>query len=164
MVVEPGIIREVLAELIKQQALGRQLSMSKIAEALSEIVVRHAPLGHGSEVAWALWAHIALVIPLGSYELDAVEAMDDPVVALVTLDAAQRNLTPRASTSQNWNNAMTAAGLTDTNWLLGARSKLPLPFHASHGVVPIAMEARAVNADAGELLLRDDLLGLITTR
>jgi hypothetical protein len=46
---------------------------------------------------------------------------------------------------------------------LGARSKLSLPIRASDGVVPIPVEARAANADAGELFLRDNLLCLIAT-
>ena len=44
---------------------------------------------------------------------------------------------------------------------LGARSQLSLPFRASHGVVPVAMEARTMDTNAVELGLRDHLLDLI---
>lgn len=118
MTVEPGIIREVLSELVTYSALGYGLKRGAIAETLALIVTRHAPLAHGSEVAWALWAHVQLDIPLDPLELQAIETMDDSVVALVALDAAQRGLTPRPPASTVWQNMMTVNELTDSGWLL----------------------------------------------
>jgi len=58
--VEPGTTREVLSELLAYGAVGYSLDVDRIAATLANIVVRHAPLDHGSEVAWALWMHIQL--------------------------------------------------------------------------------------------------------
>lgn len=124
MAVEPGIIREVLSELVTYDALGYPLNRGTIGDTLALIVTRHAPLAHGSEVAWALWAHIQLDIPLDASELRAVEAMDDPVVALLALDAAQRGLTPHPPASAVWNNMMTVGELTDSGWLLAYEAAL----------------------------------------
>lgn len=118
MSAEPGIIREVLSELLRYRTLGRTLDLPRIAYTLWHIVTTHAPLDHGSEVAWALWAHIQLGIRIDSAELAAVEAMSDPVVALLALDAAQRQLLPRAPMSVVWANMMTASELTGPGWLL----------------------------------------------
>jgi hypothetical protein len=93
---EPGILREVLSELVRYSGLGYTLDTARITETLGLTIERHSPLGHGSEVAWAVWAHIQLNIPIDHSALVAVEQMEDPVVALVTLDAAQRVLSRRA--------------------------------------------------------------------
>lgn len=118
MSAEPGIIREVLAELLRYRALGRVLDVQRIAYTLSHVVTRHAALDHGSEVAWALWAHIQLNIPLDNGELDSAERMSDPIVALICLDAAARQLTPRAPASAVWSAMMSVAELTGPGWLL----------------------------------------------
>jgi hypothetical protein len=118
MAVEPGVIREVLSELVRYGALGRPLDTPRIAETLEGVVLSQAPLAHGSEVAWALWAHIQLGIRLSDRELDAAETMTDSVVALVALDAEQRKLTPRAIASTAWASMMSLDELNDTGWLL----------------------------------------------
>jgi hypothetical protein len=129
MAVEPGVIREVLSELLRYRALGRPLATARIGETLSHVVASHAELDHGSEVAWALWAHVQLSIPVDESELAAAEAMSDPVVALITLDAAFRGLTSRMPESAVWNSMMTAAELTGPGWLLayeaGVKGWLP---------------------------------------
>lgn len=97
--VEPGVIREVLSELAKYAAHGYPLDRARIGDALALVIARHAPLDHGSEVAWALWAHIQLHITVDPVALAAVERMYDCVVALLALDAATRGLMPRPEIS-----------------------------------------------------------------
>ncbi len=116
--VEPGIIREVISEFTKYRTRGIILGVTRIAETLAHLIARHSPLGHGSEVAWALWAHIQLAIPIDNSTLQIVESMDDPVVILVALDAARRGLTARQPASQIWNTMMNLNSLTDASWLL----------------------------------------------
>lgn len=118
VVAEPGVIREVLVELVKYESLGYTLDKGRIAEALALVIERHAPLGHGSEVAWAVWAHIQLSLSLDVNALSAIERMEDSVVALVTLDAESRGLCPRQVQSATWT-AMTGQGsLFNASWLL----------------------------------------------
>jgi hypothetical protein len=129
--VEPGIVREVLGQLLRYRARGLSLGLNRISDTLKYLIIRHAPLGHGSEVAWALWAHIQLGISLDDPTLQAVERMDDPVVILIALDASQRGLAARAPLSQVWNNMMNLPSLTDSGWLLAYEA-------AAHGWLPAA--------------------------
>jgi hypothetical protein len=69
VVTEPGILREVLSELVRYSSIGYKVDKTRVASTLSLIVERHGPLGHGSEVAWAMWTHIQLGIPIDSAEL-----------------------------------------------------------------------------------------------
>jgi len=107
-----------LSELARYDALGYPLDRSRIGEVLCRVIQRHAPLGHGSEVAWALWAHIQLSIQLDAVAQAAVELMDDSVVALVALDAANRGLCQNPITSSTWHSMAGLNGLTDESWLL----------------------------------------------
>jgi hypothetical protein len=116
--VEPGIVREVLVILEQNRLAGRNLDLSRVQETLSDIIVRHAPLGHGSEVAWAIWAHIHFSIPVDDRCLVAVEGMDDPIPILVILDASARGLTNRTPGSTSWAALMTSGGLLESSWLL----------------------------------------------
>jgi hypothetical protein len=62
--------------------------------------------------------------------------MSDPVVALLVLDAAQRQLVPRVPTSGVWANMMTVSELTGPGWLLAyeaaAKGWLPNPLLGQH--------------------------------
>jgi hypothetical protein len=115
--VEPGIIREVLAEFDRYAALGYALDLPSIAATLNAIVQRHATLAHGSEVAWAIWAHIHLGLRLDPQATRAIESMVDPVVALLALDASSRGLSAPL-TAANWLPLMTAGELHGPQWLL----------------------------------------------
>lgn len=132
MAAEPGIIREVLSELVRYRAIGRTLNLDRIAETLHNIIIRHAPLGHGSEVAWALWAHIQLGLTLDEKALVAVEAMDDSVVVLTALDASRRGLTTRAAASNVWSNMISPSSLLDSNWLLAYEAHVKGWMHNRH--------------------------------
>jgi len=118
VVVEPGVIRQVLSELLWYQNQGSAISRMDVADSLEAIIVRHAPLGHGSEVAWAIWAHIELRIPLSNAELIAIEATSDPIVALVALDANQLGLVVRQINTSSWSTSQTIDGLYSDSWLL----------------------------------------------
>ncbi|MGH1346668.1 MAG: RNA-directed DNA polymerase [Nannocystales bacterium] len=115
--VEPGVIREVLKYLSMGVPAGRNVNRSMVARTLAGVISRHALLGHGSEVAWALWAHIQLGLSLDPASVAAAERMDDDVVLLVLLDAENRGL---ATTTNKGALAarMSAAALYSGNWLL----------------------------------------------
>jgi hypothetical protein len=124
MMAEPGIIRETLSELVRYDALGRPLNRAKIEDVLGKIVGKHAPLGHGSEVAWCVWAHIVLGITIPDAALLHLEQTTDSVVALLVLDAESRSLVARPVNKQSWLASMTPDQLQDSGWLLAYEAEV----------------------------------------
>jgi reverse transcriptase-like protein len=62
----------------------------RLSKCLSQIVIQHAPRGHGNEVAWALWACMAFDIKLTKECATVISEMDDDVVALSALELDSR--------------------------------------------------------------------------
>mgnify|MGYP001578742291 CR=1 FL=1 len=52
---EAGAISFTLNQILLHRDLGCTIDREHIGQAFNEIILQHAPLGHGSEVAWALW-------------------------------------------------------------------------------------------------------------
>ena len=90
---EAGVARFACEMLIRWQAAGLGLDYEKIRSAIDTMVRHHAPLMQGSEVAWALWAAIAFEVQLDDDAVLAAVRMEDSIVALLCLDAAQRGHT-----------------------------------------------------------------------
>lgn len=67
----------------------------RAVDALSTICVIHAGLQQASEVAWALWTAKRLNVELPEEVADAVEVVDDDVVALVALHLNEIGLLPK---------------------------------------------------------------------
>jgi hypothetical protein len=99
---------------------GHSVSKAPLAEVFEGIILRHAPRGEGSEVAWALWGALAWSVPLSADVARAVGTLDDDVVALLSLDADSRGLFPAGSLDkQQWSNIVSQAGVLLTeHWLL----------------------------------------------
>lgn len=87
--------------------------------ALSRHIERHAPMGHSSEVAWALWIAIATRLDIGAQATQAVCQMDDSAVALLALDAKSLGLMHSGKfNTAKWEPYMTEASLHESHWLL----------------------------------------------
>ncbi|MCC7416637.1 MAG: RNA-directed DNA polymerase [Acidobacteria bacterium] len=94
----------VLGTLYKvSAATGDAVSKAPLAEVCESVVLRHAPRGQGSEVAWALWAACAWKLALSVDAIKAVGAMDDDVVSLLALYAESQGL-------------FAAGGIDKTRW------------------------------------------------
>ncbi len=121
VMVEPGVIREVVDTIVAASAAGciaGTAGRTQIEDVLNLQIEQHAPLGHGSEVAWALWAALALSLNISSAAAAALAEMDDSVVALLALDADKRGLFPGGLNAGRWAARMTAADLREEHWLL----------------------------------------------
>jgi hypothetical protein len=79
-------------DLLEEKAAqaGRPVDKKGASEALEPLILNNAPLRNGSEVAWALWAAIALEVDLSDASAQAIAAMEDDFVALLALDADSR--------------------------------------------------------------------------
>jgi hypothetical protein len=68
-------------------------------------------------VAWALWALIHFDCKVHDSTAIILSNLDDPIAALLSLDAMSQGLTPSLSTSK-WATYMTSADLYGRQWIL----------------------------------------------
>ena len=109
---------DLLAE--KSAESGLDIDRDAAAEVIEALILTHSPIRNASEVAWALWAAIALDVEMTGQAGEAVIAMDDDLVALLALDANSRRLfgTHRLNRS-NWEALTDYDGvMSGAHWLL----------------------------------------------
>jgi hypothetical protein len=99
-------------------SLGYQLDKSRIKRFCESVVQDAAPLGHHSEVAWALWLAIELDLKLSKALCTPLEAMNSGACALMALDCRERGVLPALQPRALWMDSMNGNGLRGTMWLL----------------------------------------------
>ena len=118
---DASTLRWVLDTIVAaHKSAGHLVDKEGFADTCSCIIQRHAPQGHGSEVAWALWGCLALDVTLSSSVSQLIGKMDDDVVALLALQCEERKVIPSGSLNrQLWATSVTApdAAVSD-HWLL----------------------------------------------
>lgn len=87
-------------------------------EVLNNHIKYHAPLGHTSEVSWAIWGSLAFNIHLDADSGTAISNIEDSIVVLLALHAEQKSLFTTPLDKNNWAKYMTPQGLYEENWLL----------------------------------------------
>jgi hypothetical protein len=117
---DPGTLPVAIVLLTNHVAAGRQINQTGAREVIEALVERHSPLGHGSEVAWALWVAIQFSVGLSAEAAASVSAMDDDIVALLAMDADSRGLfPPNALDRTRWQQTLnTPEVLHEEHWLL----------------------------------------------
>ena len=86
---EPGTLRYVTTEFARARRNDLRIDEAGVRELCSYLIRMHAPLGHGSEVAWALWLAIVLEVSLPATELNVLTQMVDPFVPVLALRAEE---------------------------------------------------------------------------
>lgn len=114
---DPSIIDYALGEFLAYQSIHYKLDLSHIKDVISTLIKVHAPINHGSEVAWSLWAHIALNIPISQAAAKAASKMNDSVVAVLLLDANSKNLIQPPINFSHYQSFMTKDDLYGEQWL-----------------------------------------------
>jgi hypothetical protein len=94
-----------------------QVDKNKLRDALAEISSYHARFRQGFEVAWALWIGRLFDIVLPDVIWSGICSVDDPVVALLSLDLRDKGLADKIST-ELWAQHMSAEHLYTENWLV----------------------------------------------
>ena len=117
-ITEPGTLSDALEQLLRYKALGYALTIDHIGDGFNEIIKQHGLLGHGSEVAWAIWGLLALQIPLEEKSATTAASMNDSIVAILTLDADKKGLVPSGVDYSDYELFMTAENLYGEQWLL----------------------------------------------
>jgi hypothetical protein len=138
--VEPASLRYVIPELVRLAADGFGLDVSRLEEVLNSTIIHHAPLGHGSEVAWAITGLMHANRPLTPEAAGAASGMADPVVALCILDASHRGLIGGGPTFPLFASCMTTNDLFGKQWLLAYEANVK-------GWLPSVGAADHVNQD-----------------
>ncbi len=115
---EPGSIPFALNQIVRYRDVGCSINRDRIGEAFNDTIYQHGPLGHGSEVAWALWGLLVLRIEITETAFRKTIGMNDSIVALLLLDANNKVLIPRGIDFTNLQSAMTTEDLYSEYWLL----------------------------------------------
>lgn len=118
MLSEPGCMPFVFDQVLKYEKSGYSMSYYLLEEAFNEIIDVHAPLGHGSEVAWAVWGTILFKTKIHTKTTDLIVNMDDSVVALLALDAYKDGFLDPSADFSTWSNSMSTQDLYESQWLL----------------------------------------------
>lgn len=115
---EAGAISLALNQIVRYRDMGYPIDRERISEAFNDTVCQHAPLGHGSEVAWAIWGLLVLRVHISDVSFRAAIGMSDSVVALLLLDAESKGLILKGSDFTSVQSVMTTEELYDEHWLL----------------------------------------------
>jgi len=115
---EPACLPYVLEAIIRRANAGASPAIAQIEEVLNSLIVDHSSLAHSSEVAWALWACLALGINVSTSVVSAVSNCDDSVVALLALHCENQGLLAAPLDKSLWANYMSQQALYEEHWLL----------------------------------------------
>lgn len=116
---DPGILRFVLRVFYEHKTAGKDVDTSNLCRALNQLVVRHAPLGHGSEVSWCIWGAAVLGVSLNESAAKAIESMADDIVALTAMCAEPHGAFEHPPSRTRWQELAQNSTLFDEHWLLG---------------------------------------------
>lgn len=124
LVNEAGAIRKVLETLRKLESDGFTIDKAKLNEALHHVINTHAPLGHGSEVAWAIWGAIEFALPIDSDTAKKAVDMQDSIVWLLLLHAFSKGLINSSVSFAVPKSKMKTSELFEEHWLLSYEANI----------------------------------------
>jgi hypothetical protein len=108
----------VTSEFVRYRTAGAKVDEDRIAGLVSQLTARHLPLGHGSEVAWALWLAIKLGVKMSQDVTNALPKTSDCLVPVLALYAEKKGLLSGNLDLTTWAALMTPDELWRENWLL----------------------------------------------
>jgi hypothetical protein len=117
VLIEPGTLPLILSEFIFYRDLGYKVDTKRFAAQMQSLIIEHAPKGHSSEVAWAIWSMICLKRVISEATAKYISAMDDSVVALMALYAREKKVIKKLTTTL-WQQYINGDELWGANWLL----------------------------------------------
>ena len=115
--VEPSSLPAVVDHLHYYRNQGSPLNLAKIRTAFNLLMKLHAPLRHGSEVAWALWGCLLFRLSI-EVPTTPLASMEDPFVSLLLLHAQDVNLTRRKLSNTRWWGHLNIKSLQEEMWPL----------------------------------------------
>ncbi len=121
---DTSTISYVLDEFWKYQNINYPLRLSHIQDVMTSLIKIHAPVNHGSEVAWALWTQIVLGLPIAESAAKIAGKMNDSVVAILLLDAHSKHLIQSPIDFTQYQSLMTRQDLYGDQWLLSYEANI----------------------------------------
>jgi hypothetical protein len=116
-VAEPSLAPTLTPILAQYWNNDYTFDLNKLSEALSEIASYHSKFKQGFEISWALWISKLFGITLPDGVWEEVSLVDDPVVALLSLDLREKGLADKLDPAL-WSQHMQAGHLYSENWLV----------------------------------------------
>lgn len=115
---EPSALQNVAEILDAGFCKGLPVAKPLVCRAANAIICQHARCGHSSEVAWALWLLLRFRLTVEADAVTALASMEDPVVALLTLEAESKDILSATLDKSQWQARMTTQDLREEHWLL----------------------------------------------
>lgn len=141
LAIESGTTPAVVRELLRYGSLRPQRG-ARIAEAFSTLIKFHAPLHHGSEIAWSAWYMAQAQYALHKDAAELALQIPDPVVALCLLYAKSKGQTDASVDWSALEAKMLVEELQGVHWLLAYEAKLKGWLPTFTGGDHLAMEPR----------------------
>jgi hypothetical protein len=135
---EPGTLPPVLAQLVRYRDGGLVINTSTLTDVANLQIAYQAPLGHASEVGWALWTILAFRLTVKPAAAKAISLMSDSVVALLAMDALDQGLVTSALSTDLWESYLTTDHLYGEQWLLSYEASVKGWLTGQSGVDHIA--------------------------
>ncbi|MCF7964427.1 MAG: hypothetical protein K9L79_02685 [Methylobacter tundripaludum] len=104
-------------------------------------------MGHTSEVSYAIFGMILFGVSFSTSTVGVLESIENPIVALLTLDAQQQGLIPSSHTFGLWQSLMNPTELKTSNWLLAYEALI-------NGWLPSATGSDYIKTDDGFMYLQ----------
>jgi hypothetical protein len=117
-IAEPGILPIALDFIKYYESKGFAINKSELQETLEFLITEHAPMGHTSEVSYAIFGMILFGLNFSIITVEILAVIENPFIALLTLDAQQQGLISTSYIFSLWQSLMTGAELKTSNWLL----------------------------------------------
>ncbi len=121
---EPGTLPFALNQILRYRDMGYNIDRDNIGQVLNEIICQHAPLGHGSEVAWALWGLLVLRLHVSDDCVVSAVNMHDSIVGILLMDAANKSLITSGESFSDFQALMTTDNLYGEHWLLSYEANI----------------------------------------
>ena len=115
---EPGILPIALDFIRYYESIGFFINKDELKDTLEFMISQHAPLGHTSEVSYAIFGLILFKVDISKNTVNILESIENPFIALLTLDAQQQGLIDKSHLFSLWRSLMVVDELKTSNWLL----------------------------------------------
>ena len=104
--------------MIAYNSKGYKINKKSVRKLISYVLSHNAPIGHHSEVAWALWLARCLNVIIPEPVARTLGSVESSVCALLALDCYTNRLIPKGLDLSRWRASQCADGLRDRYWLL----------------------------------------------
>lgn len=115
---EPGSMPAALFIVQEQQKAGLKPDQHALTRALTEVIVRNAPLQYGGDVSWALWGAAVFGVKLPSLAVKALSRLTDPCAILLALHMESEGRFRAKLDRSQWNTLIDAHELWGSSWLV----------------------------------------------